>query len=161
VNISEFINQKIEKIFPSRSAFAHCDIPCGIYDPITAKIAAQTVLKMAVRMEAIDLSNGVTEVVQPNHVSRLIRVKEEHAQNVKNELNILWADYFKPEHLEKYPNLHDLFWNANKLAGANKQGVSSDSARKLVDSVDAIATIFWATKGVNYSDTVSETRFGS
>ena len=67
----------------------------------------------------------------------------------------------KPEHLEKYPNLHELIWNANKLAGANKQGVSSDSAKKLVESVDEIAKIFWATKGVTYSDPVADVRFGA
>lgn len=145
----------------SREVHAHCDIPCGIYDPITAKIAAQTVLKMAVRLEAIDLSGGVTQIAQPNGVARLVRVKEEHSQHVKNELNILWSDYFKPEHLEKYPSLHELFWNANKLAGANKQGVSSDSARKLVDSVDEISKIFWETKGVDYNDDVSDTRYGT
>ena len=97
----------------------------------------------------------------PNSVVRFVHVKEEHAQKVKEELNILWADYFKPEHLEKYPNLHELFWNANKLAGANKQSVSSDSAKKLVQSVDEIATIFWATKGVEYNDSVADIRFGS
>ena len=80
---------------------------------------------------------------------------------MKSELNTLWADYFKPEHLEKYPNLHELVWNANKLAGANKQNVSLESARQLVDAVDEIANIFWATKGVEYNDTVSDIRFGS
>ena len=97
----------------------------------------------------------------PNSVVRFITVKDEHAQKVKEELNILWADYFKPEHLEKYPDLHEVFWNANKLAGANKQTVSSDSAKKLVESVDEIATIFWATKGVDYNDPVADIRFGS
>ena len=140
---------------------AHCDIPCGIYDPIVAKIAAQTVLKMAVRLEAVDFQGGPSSVDVPNSVVRFVHVKEEHAQKVKEELNILWADYFKPEHLEKYPNLHELFWNANKLAGANKQSVSSDSAKKLVQSVDEIATIFWATKGVEYNDSVADIRFGS
>ena len=140
---------------------AHCDIPCGIYDPIVAKIAAQTVLKMAVRLEAVDFQGGPSSVDVPNSVVRFVHVKEEHAQKVKEELNILWADYFKPEHLEKYPNLHELFWNANKLAGANKQSVSSDSAKKLVQSVDEIATIFWARKGVDYNDSVGEIRFGS
>lgn len=140
---------------------AHCDIPCGIYDPIVAKIAAQTVLKMAVRLEAVDFQGGPSSVDVPNSVVRFVQVKEEHAQKVKEELNILWADYFKPEHLEKYPNLHELFWNANKLAGANKQSVSSDSAKKLVQSVDEIATIFWATKGVEYNDSVADIRFGS
>ena len=138
---------------------AHCDIPCGIYDPITAKIAAQTVLKMVVRLEAVEFPPK--DISTPNSVARYIAVKEEHAQLVKSELNTLWADYFKPEHLEKYPNLHELVWNANKLAGANKQNVSSDSARQLVAAVDEIANIFWATKGVEYSDPVSDIRFGS
>jgi nickel superoxide dismutase len=136
-------------------AQAHCDIPCGIYDPITAKISAQTVLKMAVRIESLDSSEDV------NTYSRYVAVKEEHAQSVKNELNIFWSDYFKPEHLESYPDLHNLFWNANKLAGANKQGVSSDSAKKLVDAVDEIAKIFWATKGVDYSDPNADVRYGA
>ena len=140
---------------------AHCDIPCGIYDPIVAKIAAQTVLKMAIRLEAVDFQGGPSSVDVPNSVVRFITVKDEHAQKVKEELNILWADYFKPEHLEKYPDLHEVFWNANKLAGANKQTVSSDSAKKLVESVDEIATIFWATKGVDYKDPVADIRFGS
>ena len=141
--------------------YGHCDIPCGIYDPIAAKIAAQTVLKMVVRMEALDLSGGVTKVEQPNGIARLIRVKEDHAEIVRNELDILWHDYFKPEHLEKYPDLHELFWNAAKLASTCKQTVSSDSAKDLVDSVDKIATIFWETKGVSYSDPNAEVRFGS
>ena len=120
MNVSSFI----KRLSPIAVVHAHCDIPCGIYDPIVAKIAAQTVLKMAMRMEALDFSGGVQKVEQPNAVARLIHVKEEHAQHVKNELNILWSDYFKPEHLDKYPDLHTLFWNANKLAGANKQNVS-------------------------------------
>ena len=134
---------------------AHCDIPCGIYDPITAKIGAQTVLKMAVRIEALDSCEDV------NTFSRYVAVKEEHAQAVKNELNILWSDYFKPEHLADYPNLHELFWNANKLAGANKQGVSSESAQQLVDAVDEIAKIFWASKGGDYSDPNASVRYGA
>ena len=140
---------------------AHCDVPCGIYDPISAKIAAQTVLKMAVRLEAADLSAGGVDISVPNSVARYIAVKEEHAQGVKSELNILLADYFKPEHLADYPNLHELFWNANKLAGANKQGVSSSSAKELVEAVDEIAKIFWATKGVDYSDPNADVRFGA
>jgi len=144
----------IKQVFAIDEAYAHCDIPCGIYDPITAKIGAQTVLKMSVRIEGLSSSEDV------NTYSRYVSVKEEHAQSVKNELNILWSDYFKPEHLEKYPNLHELFWNANKLAGANKQSVSSDSARELVGAVDEIAGIFWATKGVDYSDPHADVRYG-
>jgi nickel superoxide dismutase len=151
----------LKKVSPFVEANAHCDVPCGIYDPISAKISAQTVLKMAVRLEAVDFSNGSTDISVPNSVARYIAVKEEHAQGVKNELNILLSDYFKPEHISDYPNLHELFWNANKLAGANKQGVSSASAKELVDAVDEIAKIFWATKGVNYSDPNADVRYGA
>ena len=149
------IMRKLDSVLGIREVSAHCDIPCGIYDPISAKIGAQTVLKMAVRIEALDSSEDV------NTYSRYVSVKEEHAQSVKNELNILWSDYFKPEHLADHPNLHELFWNANKLAGANKQGVSSDSAKQLVEAVDEIANIFWATKGVEYSDPNADARYGS
>ena len=149
----------ILRALPYGKAYAHCDIPCGIYDPILAKIAAQTVLKMAVRIEAVEMP--AKDISTPNTVARYVAVKEEHAQLVKNELNILWSDYFKPEHLEKYPDLHDLFWNANKLAGSNKQNVSSDSAKSLVETVDKIAKIFWATKGVDYTDPVEKIRFGA
>ena len=153
------IKKFIYKLFSIKVVHAHCDIPCGIYDPISAKIAAQTVHKMAIRMEAVELPPK--DISTPNSMARYIAVKEEHAQLVKNELNILWSDYFKPEHLEKYPDLHDLFWNANKLAGSNKQNVSSDSAKCLVETVDKIAKIFWATKGVDYTDPVENIRFGA
>ena len=149
------ILRKLDSVLGIGEVNAHCDIPCGIYDPITAKIGAQTVLKMAVRIEALDSSEDV------NTYSRYVSVKEEHAQAVKNELNILWADYFKPEHVADHPNLHELFWNANKLAGANKKGVSSDSAKQLVEAVDQIAEIFWATKGVTYSDPNADVRYGA
>ena len=149
------ILRKLDIVLGIGEVNAHCDIPCGIYDPITAKIGAQTVLKMAVRIEALDSSEDV------NTYSRYVSVKEEHAQSVKNELNILWSDYFKPEHVKDHPNLHELFWNANKLAGANKQGVSSDSAKELVEAVDQIAEIFWATKGVEYTDPNADVRYGS
>ena len=153
------IKKFIYKLFSIKVVHAHCAVPCGIYDPISAKIAAQTVLKMAIRMEAVELPPK--DISTPNSMARYIAVKEEHAQIVKNELNILWSDYFKPEHLEKYPDLHDLFWNANKLAGSNKQNVSSDSAKSLVETVDKIAKIFWATKGVDYTDPVEKIRFGA
>ena len=149
----------LQKCIPVRFAEAHCDIPCGIYDPISAKIAAQTVLKMAVRIEAVEWPPK--DISTPNSMARYVVVKEEHAQLVKSELNTLWSDYFKPEHLEKYPELHELVWKANKLAGANKQNVSSESARQLVEAVDDIANIFWATKGVEYNDNVSSIRFGT
>ena len=146
-------------------AHAHCDIPCGIYDPITAKIAAQTVLKMVMRIQAMDPPGPSTTADEHrtagNTFSRYIAVKEEHAQLVKKELDILWHDYFRPDHLEKYPDLHTTVWQATKLAAQNKQSVNLDSAKQLVESVDKIAEIFWATKGVTYSDPVADVRLGT
>lgn len=141
-----------------RQASAHCDIPCGIYDPVSAKIAAQTVLKMVMRIQAL---GGGDDTATQNSLSRYITVKEEHATLCKKELDILWHDYFRPDHLETYPDLHTKVWIATKLAGANKQNVDLESAQQLVAAVDEIAGIFWATKGVEYSDSVSDVRFGT
>ena len=138
---------------------AHCDIPCGIYDPITAKIAAQTVLKMVMRIQA--LPAGGSDAAYSNSLSRCIAVKEQHADLVKHEIDVLWHDYFKPEHLDKIPDLHTKIWETTKLASANKQGVDLDAAKKLVDSVDSIAKAFWSTKGVDYDDAVATVRFGT
>jgi nickel superoxide dismutase len=88
-------------------------------------------------------------------------VKEEHADLVKHEIDVLWHDYFKPEHLEKYPDLHTTVWETTKLASTNKQNVDMDAAKSLVASVDKIAEAFWATKGVDYDDSVAEVRFGT
>ena len=146
-------------------ASAHCDIPCGIYDPIQAKIAAQTVLKMVMRIQALpkpDANAGPEEWAHYQHaLTRYTLVKEQHAEICKRELDILWHDYFKPEHLEKYPDLHTLFWQTLKLASKCKQTVDLQSARDLVSAVDRIAQIFWETKGVQYSDPVAEVRFGT
>ena len=141
-----------------REAIAHCDIPCGIYDPVSAKIAAQTVLKMVMRIQALEAGND--PAAYQNTLSRYITVKEEHATLCKTELDILWHDYFRPDHLESHPTLHDKFWNAAKLAGSNKQNVNLQSAENLVAAVDEIATIYWATKGVEYNDAVADVRFG-
>ena len=154
----------IRDFFRVTDVQAHCDIPCGIYDPVTAKIAAQTVLKMVMRIQALDYpENGshAEHTAHGNTLGRYIAVKEEHAELVKHEADLLWHDYFKPEHLEKYPDLHSTIWETTTLASSNKQTVDIDSAKKLVESVDKIAKIFWATKGVEYSDSVAEVRFGT
>ena len=86
---------------PSVVAHAHCDIPCGIYDPTAAKVAADTVAKMVEKISA--LQPGATDFTTRGNFVRMTLVKEEHAQICKKELEILWSDYFKPEHLEKFP----------------------------------------------------------
>jgi|TARA_Y100000031_G_scaffold119807_1_gene133642 nickel superoxide dismutase len=146
-------------------AEAHCDIPCGIYDPIAAKIAAQTVQKMVQRIQALAAPDPGADAgaVQgyANTVSRYVTVKEEHAEICKHELRVLWADYFRPEHVEAHPDLHTTFWDAEKLAGRNKQNVDPEAAQELVAAVDRISVVFWATKNVVYSDPNAAVRYGS
>ncbi len=151
--------ETLKRLIPVREVHAHCDIPCGIYDPIAAKIAAQTVLKMVVRIEAMDESD--MSAAAGNSFFRYVTVKEEHAELCKRELNILSNDYFKPEHHEAHPDLSSKVLGAVKLASTNKQGVDKEAAESLVAAVDEIATIFWATKGVEYSDPVASVRFGT
>ena len=154
----------LRRWLPVHEAHAHCDIPCGIYDPIAAKIAAQTVLKMVMRIQALEYPEGGAHeehATYRNTFGRYVAVKEQHAELVKHEVDILWHDYFKPEHLDKYPDLHTTVWETTKLASTNKQNVDLDAAKSLVASVDRIAETFWATKGVEYNDAVAEVRFGT
>jgi len=131
-------------------AQAHCDIPCGIYDPTSAKIAAKTVARMVEQLEELappqDPNDTMALLQYSNSVSRRIAVKEEHAEKCKKELEILWSDFFKPEHLEANPNLHDIFWKAVKLCSKNKQEVNRDAAYDLLKAVDEIARIFYDAK---------------
>lgn len=131
-------------IFSLPIAYAHCDIPCGIYDPKPAQIAAATVLKMVQKIEALPKENP--SVSDRNSFVRLVWTKEEHARKCKEELLILWTDYFKPEHLEMFPNLHETFWKAAKLCSKNKQEVNMEAAQDLVKVVDEIADIFQKSK---------------
>ncbi len=134
----------ISKIIPTRIAYAHCDVPCGIYDPKPAQIAAQTVLKMVQLIE--DLPKNNPTVSDRNKFVRCVLTKEEHARKCKEEILILWTDYFKPEHLKIFPRLHEIFWNIAKLCSKNKQEVSLEYAQELVKAVDEIADIFAKSK---------------
>ena len=149
----------VNRVFPARTVHAHCDIPCGIYDPIGAKIAAQTVQKMVMRIQALE--EGDDHTAYANTMARYIAVKEQHADVCKSELDILWHDYFRPEHVEQYPDIHAQIWNANKLCSKNKQSVDLDAAKELVSTVDKIAGIYWATKNVTYKDELADVRFGA
>ena len=158
------LRNTIDRVLCAQEVHAHCDIPCGIYDPVGAKIAAQTVLKMVMRIQALETPKSITGeqyTTYINSLDRYVAAKEQHADLVKHEVDILWHDYFKPEHLEDHPDLHTTVWETTKLASANKQGVDLDSAKRLVESVDKIAEIYWSTKGVKYEDAVSDVRFGT
>lgn len=130
----------IYKILPTKIAYAHCDIPCGIYDPKAAQIAVATVLKMVQLIE--DLPKENPTVNDRNKFVRCVLTKEEHAEKCKEEILILWTDFFKPEHLKMFPNLHETFWKTAKLCSVNKQEVSMEHAQELAKAVDKIADIF-------------------
>ena len=137
------------KILKEIRAEAHCDVPCGIYDPTPAKIAAKTVQRMVMQLKELkpaDASDANAMLQYANSVARRIAVKEEYAQACKKELEILWSDFFKPEHLEKFSDLHDKFWKAAKLCSKNKQEVNEDAAKDLVSAVDEIAKMFYEAK---------------
>lgn len=146
------ILNKVFNLLPVKTIYAHCDIPCGIYDPKAAQVAAATVLKMVQKLielhkEAYPSEPHTPEAIEfGNSLVRIISTKEAHAQKCKEELLILWTDYFKPEHLEKFPDLHDKFWNAAKLCSKNKQHVDESAAGELVKAVDEIAEMFAETK---------------
>lgn len=123
---------------PSRVAHAHCDIPCGIYDPEQARIEAESCYKIIEKFHDSD-----DEIFR----QRCVVVKEERAELVKHHLDTLWHDYFKPEHLEKFPKLHDLFWKAAKQTSKVKEGVDLDEARKLLEQIDQIGDIWEQTGG--------------
>lgn len=134
----------ISKILPTKIAYAHCDVPCGIYDPKGAQIAAQTVFKMVQLINDLPKENPTAN--DRNKFVRCVLTKEEHARKCKEEILILWTDYFKPEHLKMFPNLHETFWKAAKLCSVNKQEVSAEHAQELVRAVDEIADVFNKTK---------------
>jgi nickel superoxide dismutase len=116
---------------------AHCDLPCGVYDPAQAKIEAQSVKACQEKYAGSD---------DADFKVRAVMIKEERAEMVKHHLWVLWTDYFKPEHLAAHPNLHDLFWTATKTAGEAKKTNDPAVGQKLIDQIDAISEVFWDTK---------------
>ncbi len=124
------------RLFSIKPIYAHCDLPCGVYDPAQAQIEAKSLKMIMEKYDGLDDHNK----------TRAILIKEERAELVKHHLMVLWADYFKPEHLAQYPQLHDLFWKAIKQASVCKQHLEPTEADTLLSQIDAIAEIFWATK---------------
>lgn len=144
--MKDFLLKLFAKFLQTKTVYAHCDIPCGIYDPLTAQLAAKTVLTMAQKINALPKENPT--VNDRNSFVRMVLTKEQHAELCKREILILWTDYFKPEHLEKFPDLHDLVWKTTKLCSDNKRAVDEDKAQALMKAVDEIADIFGQTKNV-------------
>ena len=146
--------QKLDKLIPAKEVSAHCDIPCGIYDPYHAQLAAHTVIRM------VNLIQEAASKMDPNasmeeraafvsKIQRYTAVKEEHAEIVKREIRIIWGDYFKPEHVKEHLELHDLVFKIMKLASKARQEVNLDASKELLENVQKFAEIFWKTKGMS------------
>jgi len=125
---------------------AHCDVPCGIYDPSAAQIAALSVIRMIDLMAAAE--KGENEATYLNSMARYVAVKEEEAIKCKNEIAIIWGDFIKPPHVEDHPGVHTLAHKIMMLGGAAKQHNSREKAMELLAAVNEFAEIFWAIKGV-------------
>src|SRR5258708_35538002 len=121
-----------------RTAYAHCDLPCGVYDPAQARIEAESCYKV------IEKYNASKDAA---FQQRAVIIKEQAADLGKRQLDVLWHDCFKPEHLEKFPELHDLFWKAAKQASAVKASLDQAEATKLLDLIDKIDDIWHKTGG--------------
>jgi nickel superoxide dismutase len=134
---------------PRRIVHAHCDLPCGVYDPAQARIEAESV--KAIQEMVQDKSkrkppNWDQTQSEDAWQDRALKIKEERADLVKHHLWVLWTDYFKPEHLEQYPDLHEKFWKATKLAGDSKRSVDPSQGQQLLDAIGDLDKIFWDTK---------------
>src|SRR4029453_8028487 len=115
-----------DRISAPTPAHAHCDLPCGVYDPAQARIEAEAVKSIQQKFQESD---------DPVFKGRAVRIKEDRAEMLKHHLWVLWTDYFKPEHLEQYPDLHTLFWDATKAAGASKKSLDAADAQRTIDLV--------------------------
>jgi nickel superoxide dismutase len=135
MSLSRALSRLLE---PTIVARAHCDLPCGVYDPEQARIEAESCYRIIEKMAANS---------DPTFTTRAIAIKEERAELTKHHLDVLWHDYFKPEHLEKVPNLHDLFWKANKQVSKVKASTNLDDARALLDMINEIDAAWKATGG--------------
>ena len=150
MNIQD-MTSKMKNMFPAAvEVEAHCDGPCGVYDPADARIKAEAVLSMTKKISALQppaASDAAAWAAYLNTMSRYIAIKEEQAHRTKEELLVLWTDFFKPVHLEAYPDLHTKIWEATKLCSACKVEVNVAKAEALMAAVQDIHNIFWAIKG--------------
>ena len=126
-------------VHPGRIVSAHCDVPCGIYDPEQARIEAESCFRILEKYH-----DSEDELFR----QRCVVVKEARAEEAKRHIDVLWHDYFKPEHVVAYPNLHDTCWQASKAASMVKQTTDVAAARRLLDLIDEIEGMWRGTGGL-------------
>ena len=122
---------------PTITASAHCDLPCGVYDPEQARIEAESCYKIIEKYKASNDEQFKT---------RAIFIKEERAELAKHHIDVLWSDYFKPEHVQKYPEITELCWKAAKQCSKVKSSLELSDAKTLLEMIDKIAEV-WTKAG--------------
>ena len=137
MRIAHHLLARADRVSPPSVAHAHCDLPCGVYDPAQARIEAESV---KATMEKANASDDESFKI------RAAIIKEERAELVKHHLWVLWTDYFKPEHLERFPDLHDKFWKATKTAGEAKKTNDVAVGERLLAEIADIDAMFWESK---------------
>ena len=133
----------VKNRFPAEEVHAHCDGPCGVYDPAQARVHAEAVVSMTKKIKGLDLS----DMAAHNTFARYVQIKEEEAEATKHDVLVLWTDFFKPQHLDQFPDLHEVFWMTTKLCSKCKHEVNEDAANELMDHVEKIHNMFWQAKG--------------
>jgi nickel superoxide dismutase len=139
---------RIDTKFCFQQVSAHCDIPCKVYDPISAQIAALTIIRMVDLLGELQTSSSLS-LEQQAQFLRCVNQKEQHGLKVKEEINIIWGDYFKAPQIKQFPELHDLVHNIMLASSKAKQHISKEDALALLALVNRFAEIFWTTKQVN------------
>jgi nickel superoxide dismutase len=149
MSLAQPILSIVSRFLSPAIAHAHCDLPCGIYDPHQAQIAALTIIRMIDIMQELESTHtGHHDEEFRNSMIRCVIIKEDHGRILKHEIATIWGDYFKPEHIEKYPEIHELVHKIMQLASKGKQTVSRTQGEELLEAVNQFAEIFWKTKNI-------------
>lgn len=142
----------LAKILPVNIAFAHCDIPCGVYDPTPLQIAAHTVLRMTHMLNELKPSKEEPDFEERkriiSQIARITRVKEKHGEIIEEEIGTLENDYFKEEHFKTYPDLKKLIEETVKLSVKARQNIDEEACKELLEKIMQIAEIFYKSKNV-------------
>ena len=145
--------RKVEKIFSIEELSAHCDVPCGVYDPLPAQIAAMTVARMMdtiteLETHEINDHNSKRDFHYNNKITRMINEKERSAEIVKEEVRIIWGDFYKDPQFSAHPDLHKNIHSIMLTASKCKQNIDIDASRELVVKLNIFAETFWKIKGI-------------
>ena len=150
--LRDWVLRARDAVRPPATAYAHCDIPCGIYDPHEAQIAALTVLRMDQLIGELAHPGPDAKLEERaayvSKMSRYTAVKEQHSERVKQEVRVIWGDYFTADHVKQFPQTQELVWKILKQASKTRQGVALADAQELLALVQTFAELFWQTKGV-------------